>query len=177
MSEPTLFDPEAFDSGAFGAGAFGPEQPAAGGPTTPRGRPDEELLISAYQRQGRSLDDLPYTEQFEAIYAAAVGDSPDEPLAGTTRAQLFHRLHNIRKAGRLPRIGRAGHLTEPPVRIGPEQEQTLAQLVEAALGRISLRDNLPYTPAFDALVADFNAAADLALSPYQVWRLVAKLAK
>ncbi len=161
MSQPTL---------------FGPGSPSQDGQGDPPAAPhlDEELLAAVYQRQGRSLDDLPYTDEFETIYAAAVGDSPDEPLAGTTRAQLLHRLHNIRKAGRLPRVGRG---SAPPVRISAQQQRLLAQLVEAALGRISLRDNLPYTDLFDILVARFNTAAGLDLSPHQVWRLVAKLAK
>lgn len=136
---------------------------------------DDELLISVYARQGRTLDDLPYTPQFEAIYAAVVGDGgPDEPKAAMTRAELFHRLHNLRKAGRLPRLGRAA---QGPPRIAPEHESLLVQLVEEAVGKLSLRDQLPYTPAFDDLVARFNTGAGANLSPHDVWRIIAKLAK
>lgn len=133
------------------------------------GTSDDELLISVYQKQGRTLDDLPYTPEFEAIYDAAGGGEP-----GTTRASLFHRLHNIRKAGRLPKLGRAA--TKPP-RLDPEHEAMLVRLVEAEVGQISLRDRLPYTDAFDQIVITFNANAGLALTPHTVWRVVAKLAK
>jgi hypothetical protein len=127
---------------------------------------DEAALIRAYQNAGRTLDDLPYTEQFETIYRR---------LATTqSRADVFHRLHNLRKAGRLPRLGRGGG--ERP-HIDPEQERVLADLVQRAVGKLSLRDQLPYTQKFDAVVSDFNAIAGLRLQPHDVWRIVAKLAK
>jgi hypothetical protein len=45
------------------------------------------------------------------------------------------------------------------------------------VGGLGQRDQLPYTPAFDALVQEFNAATGRSLDPHSVWRLVAKLAK
>jgi hypothetical protein len=139
------------------------------------GTSDDELLIAAYQRQGRTLDDLPYTEQFEAVYAAAVGaGDADEPLAGTSRADLFHRLHNLRKAGHLPRLGRSD---ERPPRIGAEAETVLIRLVEAEVGRISLRDRLPYTDAFERIAERFAAETGLSVSHHDLWRIIAKLAK
>ncbi len=156
---------------------------------------DDELLISVYQRQGRTLDDLPYTPQFEAIYLAVVGAtgtpfvhasdfSPGSAApghaasssspGGTTRAQLFHHLHNLRKAGKLPRLGRAA--SKPP-RVDRRHEELLTQLVEARIGKLSLRDQLLYTPQFDEIVATFNERAALNLSAHDVWRVIAKLAK
>ncbi|MCX5658691.1 MAG: hypothetical protein NTW19_03090 [Planctomycetota bacterium] len=129
--------------------------------------PDDELLISVYQKQGRTLDDLPYTEEFERIYQAAGADL-------MTRPELFRRLHNLRKAAKLPRLGRA---VEAPPRIPAEAERTLAKLVEAEIGRLSLRDQLPHTDKFDQIVGAFNAQAGLNLSAHAVWRLVAKMAK
>lgn len=155
---------------------------------------DDELLISVYQKQGRTLDDLPYTPQFEAIYLAVVGaagvpfghasdfspgsasaphGSPASP-GSMSRQQLFHHLHNLRKAGKLPRLGRAS--SKPP-RVDPKHETLLTQLVEAAIGKLSLRDQLLYTPRFDDIVAAFNERAGLNLSAHDVWRVVAKLAK
>jgi hypothetical protein len=131
--------------------------------------PDDELLIAVYAKQQRTLDDLPYTPEFEAL-CAALG----LPAGSDPRRELFHHLHNLRKASRLPRLGRA---VTPPPRIAPEHEALLTQLVEAAVGRLSLRDQLPYTPAFDQLVSAFNARAGLALPPHDVWRIIAKLAK
>ncbi len=132
---------------------------------------DDELLISVYQKQGRTLDDLPYTDEFDAIHAAVIGD---ENATSTSRADLFHRLHNLRKAGKLPRLGKAA--TKPP-RIAPEHEALLTSLVEEKIGRLSLRDQLLYAPAFDEIVIAFNARAGLNLSPHDVWRIIAKLAK
>lgn len=136
---------------------------------------DDELLVSVYARQGRTLDDLPYTEHFEAIYAAIVGDRGEqEPYGAMTRAQLFHRLHNLRKAGRLPRMGRA--VAAPP-RIEKHLEQKLVELVEAEIEKLSLRDQLPYSNIFERIVTTFNAQTALNLSLHDAWRLIAKIAK
>jgi len=135
----------------------------------------DELLISVYGRQARTLDDLPYTDEFERIYEAMVGDGgEDEPMASISRSTLFHRLHNLRKAGRLPRLGKA---QEGPPRIDTTQEQMLVKLVESEIGRLSLRDQLPYTNRFDRIVTTFNAQAGLNLLPHDVWRIIARLAK
>ncbi|MFN3166780.1 MAG: hypothetical protein ACE37H_06920 [Phycisphaeraceae bacterium] len=135
---------------------------------------DDDLLISVYQKQGRTLDDLPYTEAFEAIYAAMYGDADDANAYTPTRAEVFHRLHNLRKAGKLPRLGRAQG--ERP-RITPQQEKQLASLIEQQVGALSKRDQLLYTPAFEEVCTRFNAEMGLELSRHAIWRLVAKLAK
>ena len=131
---------------------------------------DDDLLISVYQKQGRTLDDLPYTDEFEAIYLGMYGDEDDAP----PRASVFHRLHNLRKAGKLPRKGKA-HGERP--RITPEQEALLVGRVEAAVEALSKRDQLLYTPAFEELCTAFNSEAGLELSRHDIWRLIAKLAK
>jgi len=133
---------------------------------------DDDLLISVYQKQGRTLDDLPYTDAFESLYTAMYGDE-SEPHA-PNRAEVFHRLHNLRKAGKLPRMGRAQG--ERP-RITPEQEAQLVAQVEGAVGALSKRDQLLYTPQFEQLCTAFNAEASLELSRHDIWRLIAKLAK
>ena len=131
---------------------------------------DDDLLISVYQKQGRTLDDLPYTESFETLYLSMYGEEEDAPK----RASVFHRLHNLRKAGKLPRMGRA-HGERP--RVTPEQEAMLVSHVEAAVGALSKRDQLLYTPAFEELCTAFNSEAGLELSRHDIWRLIAKLAK
>jgi len=128
----------------------------------------DELLISVYHRQGRTLDDLPYTPEFDVISEAMGAETLP------ARAALFRRLHNLRKAAKLPRLGRAA---EKPPRIAPEHEVMLVELVEQAIGKLSLRDQLPYTDTFDDLVVTLNARAGLSLSPHSVWRIIAKLAK
>jgi len=131
---------------------------------------DDDLLTSVYQKLGRTLDDLPYTPQFDALYDAMYGALDDGPPRGV----VFRRLHNLRKAGKLPRLGRAPG--QPP-RIDAEHEALLIRVVEAEHGPISTRDQLPYTDAFDRIAARFNAEAGLSLTHHDLWRILAKLAK
>lgn len=132
---------------------------------------DDDLLIRAYQRQGRTLDDLPYTAEFDAICRAVA--EGDQPTTAEQRA-AFHRLHNIRKAGKLPKAGRAA---EKPVALDRDHERLLTELVLNHLEKLGQRDRLPYTEVFDAIVTRLNTEAGLSLTPHQVWRVIAKLAK
>lgn len=129
----------------------------------------DELLIAVYARQGRTLDDLPYTPEFERMYESLGGETEAGP-----RAAVFRRLHNLRKAARLPRMGRSH--SRPP-RVAAEHEAILVKLVSDAVGKLGQRDQLPYTPAFDRIIMEFNTRAGLSLSPHDVWRIIAKLAK
>jgi hypothetical protein len=129
----------------------------------------DQALIREYVSAGRTLDDLPYTAEFEAIFKAAGGEQ-----TGRDRRAVFHRLHNLRKAKKLPRLGRAN---EPPPQILPEDESLLASLVVERVGTLGQRDQLPYDARFDDLVQVFGARTGRTLSQRDVWRLVAKLAK
>jgi hypothetical protein len=152
---------------------------SAGSPTPP-GEPDllfggapgpgpDELLVQAYVSTGRTLDDLPYTPEFDRLHRAVAAASP-----GRAARDVFHRLHNLRKAGKLPRLGKPA--SRPP-RIDAPEEASLAAMVTEAVGSLGQRDQLPYTPAFDAIVQRFNQSTGRALAPHDVWRLIAKLAK
>lgn len=128
-----------------------------------------ERLVAAYVEIGRTLDDLPYTQEFLQLCT----------LAGTTEAGMseqavFRRLQNIRKAGKLPPIGRAP--SKPP-RVSEAEEQWLRQGVEEAAGSLGQRDQLPFTPRFDNLLERFNQASGRTLSPHDLWRIIAKIAK
>lgn len=131
--------------------------------------PEDQRLIEHYVRAGRTLDALPYTAEFEHLYQAlsAVGDTRG-------RRAIFHRLHNLRKTRRLPRLGRAD---DTPVRLTPEDESLLAQLVTGAAGSLGQRDRLPYTPQFDDLHAVFYERTGRSLNHHDLWRLIARLAK
>ncbi|HZW10975.1 MAG TPA: hypothetical protein VFF69_13820, partial [Phycisphaerales bacterium] len=144
-------------TGLFGADESGPA----------RDRTDA-MIVRAYERAGRTLDDLPYTREWSALY--------DDVRDAThlREREVFHRLHNLRKAGKLPRMGRAA---STPPRIEPAEEQQLAAMVTQAVGTLGQRDQLPFTPEFDRLVIEFNAATGRGLEPHDVWRLIAKLAK
>jgi len=127
-----------------------------------------ELLIKLYEKIGRTADDLPYTPHFESIYNAYVTEL-SEPNA--TRGEVWRHLLNLRKGGKLPKLGEA--------RSGaPEVTSEQLAKLKAMLGEdIGRRDRLPYSERFDELVDEFNAALPRKLSPHLVWRLVATMAK
>ena len=130
---------------------------------------DDAALARAYEQEARTLDDLPYTPEFERLFEAVGGD-----YEGRSRREVFHRLHNLRKAGRLARLGRGA--SQPP-KISADEEAHLRSLVQFYAGSLGQRDRLPYTPEFDRLVERFNDSASRNLEPHDVWRLIAKLAK
>ncbi len=122
-------------------------------------------LVSAYETVGRTLDALPYTDDFERLCQLAGVDD---------RREALHSLQRLRKAGRLPRLGRA---PDHPPRIDASNEQLLEQLVAEHAGTLGQRDRLPYTEAFDRLLESFNARTGTSLNAHDLWRLIARLAK
>ena len=136
---------------------------------TPKPTGRDAILIAAYELAGRTLDDLPYTREFTQLHDDVRRHEPH-----ALQADVFHRLQNLRKAGKLPKLGK-GHSTPPAIR--QDEEEFLAQIVIDACGTLGQRDQLLYTPKFDDLVHAFNARTQRALSPHDVWRLIAKIAK
>ena len=135
-----------------------------------------DLLTRLYETAGRTADDLPYTPQFEQIFAAYAAAHP-EPQPD--RAETWRHLLTLRKKGALPKLGAAR--SRPPV-----ADEDTVQLLRTVLardfgGRIGRRDRLPYSPEFDRIAESFNRARHKAgqdpLAPHQLWRLVALLAK
>jgi catechol 2,3-dioxygenase-like lactoylglutathione lyase family enzyme len=127
-----------------------------------------DVLVQLYERVGRTADDLPYTSHFETIYlpyAEAYGE------IRPSRAEVWRHLLNLRKSGKLPKLGDAR--SRPPV-VSPEDRHKLREVLGDDIGR---RDRLPYSARFDALVDEFNRTLPRPLSPHLVWRLVATLAK
>ncbi len=139
------------------------------GPTDETPPEREGVLVAAYMQAGRTLDDLPYTAEFDRLVASA-----RENGDARSPRELLHSLHTMRKAGALPKAGKS---SGTPPKIGDDEERLLAELVVRAVGTLGKRDQLPYTEAFDVLVDHFNRQTARALDPYSVWRLVAKLAK
>lgn len=129
----------------------------------------DSALVAAYERAGRTLDDLPYTKEFTRLMDEV---RQHEPHA--LQGEIFRRLHTLRKAGKLPKLGRGQSV--PPV-IKPEEEEVLAALVVSACGTLGQRDRLVYSPEFERLVLEFNQRTQRDLIPHDVWRLVAKIAK
>jgi catechol 2,3-dioxygenase-like lactoylglutathione lyase family enzyme len=129
---------------------------------------NKPALIAAYEKIGRTADDLPYTPHFESLYSSYIS-ALQEPAA--TRAEVWRHLLTLRKAGKLPKLGEAK--SRPP-----DVSAEARTLLRAMLGKdIGKRDRLPYSKRFDEIVDGFNATQPRAISPHLVWRLVATLAK
>ena len=131
--------------------------------------PADDRLVAAYVAANRGLDDLPYTDEFAAmnISLRAANDPRDE-------REVLHRLHNLRKAKKLPQLGKT---PTPAIKVSADEEAFLRDRIIAMVGTLGARDNLPYTSKMDELVREFNASSGRNLTPHDVWRLVAKLAK
>lgn len=157
-----------FEEEAAGSAAEAGQPAGASGPRNP-GEELDASLLSEYERLGRTLDDLAYTPEFDELVARARGRGDTR-----TERQILHRLMNLRKAARLPRVGRG---PTPPVRIDPAHERLLRDLVVEECGAIGVRDQLPYSPEFDRVAERFNAETGLALGHHSIWRLIAKVAK
>jgi catechol 2,3-dioxygenase-like lactoylglutathione lyase family enzyme len=127
-----------------------------------------EALITAYENVGRTADDLPYTPHFETLYSSYISGMVDPK---PTRPEVWRHLLNLRKAGKLPKMGDAK--SRPP-KIDEESVQRLKDLLGSDIGK---RDRLPYTDRFDKIVNEFNQSQPRNMSPHLVWRIVAKLAK
>lgn len=61
--------------------------------------PFDQLLIELYLRTGKPVDELAYTDEFDSIF-----DTLQKQGDSRTKAEVFRRLLNLRKAGRLPRV-------------------------------------------------------------------------
>jgi catechol 2,3-dioxygenase-like lactoylglutathione lyase family enzyme len=124
-------------------------------------------LTRFYEQIGRTADDLPYTPHFESLFAG-YGKAYTTP---PTRQEVWRHLLNLRKAGKLPKLGDArSHPPEVPA----ESREYVRALLGTDIGR---RDRLPYTERFDQLVVEFNTSLPRPLSPHAIWRLVATIAK
>jgi catechol 2,3-dioxygenase-like lactoylglutathione lyase family enzyme len=128
----------------------------------------KDLLIQLYQKIGRTADDLPYTPHFESLYEPyAAAQADPKP----SRSEVWRHLLNLRKAGKLPKLGEAR--SKPPD-VPPESRQVLRSLMGEAKGK---RDRLPYTEQFDQIADSFNKTRPRPLAPHLIWRLIATLAK
>lgn len=149
-----------------------PAAPAAAGmlfaDVEARSTPKRKTLVQLYEQIGRTADDLPYTPNFEQLYEPyAAAHAHPKP----SRAEVWRHLLNLRKAGRLPKLGAAK--SKPPP-LDAEERARLKAVLAKDIGR---RDRLPYTERFDRIVDSFNKTLARPLSPHLVWRAVATLAK
>ena len=138
------------------------------GPRVPSDR--DQRLTELYKLCGRTVDDLPYTPEFEDLYQRSGGDGTWQD-----RRACFRRLQGLRKANRLPAMGLRGESGRP--RISADEESLLADMVRQRVGTLGQRDQLLYAPEFDALREAFNARTGRSLDAHDLWRLIAKIAK
>jgi catechol 2,3-dioxygenase-like lactoylglutathione lyase family enzyme len=127
-----------------------------------------DVLVQTYTTIGRTADDLPYTPHFETLYTTYAKQHGDPP---PTRQEVWRHVLNLRKAGKLPKMGEAK--SKPPA-VTDDHRAMLRDMLGKDIGK---RDRLPYTDRFDQIVNDFNTTQRRRLSPHLVWRLVATLAK
>src|SRR5215218_3077851 len=99
-----------------------------------------DALVDAYAKIGRTADDLPYTPHFESLYSTYVKQHGDPP---PTRQEVWRHVLNLRKAGKLPKLGEAK--SKPPA-VTYEARAMLRDMLSADIGK---RDRLPYTDRFD----------------------------
>ncbi len=135
-----------------------------------------DVLAGLYERAGRTADDLPYTPQFEQIFA---GYHESFPEPRPDRAETWRHLLTLRKRGDLPKLGAA---RSRPAVADDETVGLLREVLNREFGgRIGRRDRLPYSKEFDQIAESFNRARARAgqppLAPHPLWRLVALLAK
>jgi argininosuccinate lyase len=177
-SSPGVAGAPRAESTSVSTATAGSESPAtgvlfAGAEDEPTGRKASDAalapVLAEYEQIGRTLDDLPYTPEFDRLHAAALRSLP-----GVSKKDLLHKLHNLRKRSALPKVGRSPAL---PVRLDPGEEEWLREAVVRTCGSLGQRDQLPYDERFEPLVAAFNARTGRSLDPHTVWRLTAKLAK
>lgn len=142
-----------------GPGLFGGIEPPEG---------PEQVLCAAYASAGRTLDDLPYTPEFEELWTSVA------KAVNLDRRGVLHRLQNLRKAGKLPKLGRAA---TGAVAVEPDEEATLTALVTEHAGSLGARDALPYTDGFEAVYAAFCERTSRQLTQHDLWRLIAKVCK
>jgi hypothetical protein len=130
---------------------------------------DDQRLIDGYVNSGRTTDDLPYSPEFEEL-VARLRESGDF----RSERELITRLFRLRKAARLPQLGRRSL----PIGFVSDGDMELAEfLLKKAVGHVGSRDQLPYTPQFEDLFERFNSESSRQLDRHQFWRLLARVAK
>jgi catechol 2,3-dioxygenase-like lactoylglutathione lyase family enzyme len=137
----------------------------------PKVKAQPEVLTRLYEQIGRTADDLPYTPHFESLYKDYAAQLAARGAGDLPREEVWRHLLNLRKAGKLPKLGES---RSAPPEISDADKKKLAELVGDQIGR---RDRLPYTGRFDKIVDEFNKSQPRPISPHFVWRLVATLGK
>ncbi|MEM8873983.1 MAG: VOC family protein [Planctomycetota bacterium] len=140
--------------------------------------PKREVLGKLYEEVGRTADDLPYTPHFEALHERYAQHFNDPQ---PTRQETWRHLLNCRKAGQLPKLTEDGEKAKARLKPPPVSDDARKLLADLLGDELSRRDRLPYAPRFDEVNEAFNKAmhelGQRPVSPHQLWRMIATLAK
>jgi hypothetical protein len=124
---------------------------------------DEQKLVAAYEKIGKPLDLLPYTDDFDHLLRDLDIESTDE-----SRREVFHRLLNLRKKALLPRTSNLINVSREGMPLSADDEELLA-----AYDRIGRPlDALPYTEDFDKLLDELGKSRTQAIKHAALQRLL-----
>ena len=108
---------------------------------------EDEKLVAAYEKIGRPLDTLPFTDDFDELLRQVEKDPND-----AARSEVLHRLLRLRKSGRLPRANTISGIAEEKAPLSLEDQELISAYQR--IGR-SL-DFLPYSEDFDRLMDELG---------------------
>lgn len=131
--------------------------------------PEDQRLVRHYAELSRPSDDLPYSVEFAELVnrLRAAGEA-------RTEHEILRRLFQLRKAARLPRVGRgSSSVVDAP----PADVELAENLLRRHLGATGSRDQLPYSEGFDEIWTEYNGSAARPLDKHQLWRLIARVSK
>jgi len=113
-----------------------------------------------------SRDSLPYSEEFERLFAefAQLGNRT------VTRQQFWRLLSNVCKKG-----GQKGKRKGPPAPVLTHQQNDILRTL--LVGRFGERDSLPYTGDFSNIKNQFNSTSGIKLKDADFWRAMCGLCK
>src|SRR5579862_2691589 len=125
--------------------------------------PEDEKLVAAYEKIGKPLDLLPFTDDFEKLMNELEQEATDEK-----KAEIFRRLLNLRKAGRLPRANSIIDAAAEGIPISADDQELLS-----AYKRIDRPlDALPYTEYFEKLIDELGKSKTPAIKHAVFQRLL-----
>lgn len=133
-------------------------------------KPLDQALIAAYEDIGLSVDELPYTSEFDRLVERVEKATGDKIGC----QQALQRLFNLRKAARLSRMGRGSANGSA---LPDENRDLLQRLIVQSVGSLGGRDRLPYTENFDELRERFVETTGRNISNHDFWRLIARVTK
>jgi hypothetical protein len=124
----------------------------------------EQHLTAEFNRLKRSVDDLPYTTDFDSIIDTW-------PYAKKpTALQVWRWLSGLREEG----DGKLAGFKAQPSALPNNVQHSLATM----LNRQPSRDSLPYTPEFEQMLETLlRSGLDSAVTLHDMWRATVSMAK